>query len=108
MTSEYVYLLYLLTPEMNSLLDFKQMATKEKWEILSIEHFPVVADQNHTVNATEKLLNLREKGARVILLSCSAQYVPNVLAQAEELNMIKQSVWILTDGAIAKVRHLFN
>ena len=92
---------------MNSLLDFKQLATGKKWEIISIEHFPVVAGQTK-VNATEKLLNLREKGARVILLSCSDVYVPHVLAQAEELDMIKQWVWILTDGAIAKVSHLFN
>ena len=91
---------------MNSLLDFKELAIQENWEILATEHFPVTAGDNE-VNATYELLNLREKGARVILLSCEAVYVPQVLEQAEKLDMIKDWVWILTDGAIAKVSWLF-
>ena len=88
---------------MNALLDFKELAMKEKWEILGIEHFPAFPG-SPKVNATKELLNLREKEARVILLSCSAFYVPQVLEQAEQLDMIKEWVWILTDGAISKVR----
>jgi len=88
---------------MNALLKFKEFATKEKWEILGIEHFPVTLG-NSNINATKELLSLRERGARVILLSCSAIYVPQVLEQAEKLDMIKEWVWILTDEAISKVR----
>ena len=92
---------------MNSLLDFKELATSENWEILATEHFPVTAGDSE-VNATNELLNLRVKGARVILLSCLAVHVPQVLKQAEELDMIKDWVWILTDGAIAKVGWMFT
>ena len=91
---------------MNSLLAFKELAIQKNWEILATEHFPVTAGDNE-VNATDELLNLREKGARVILLSCEAVYVPQVLEQAEKLDMINDWVWILTDGAIAKVSWLF-
>ena len=87
---------------MNALMQFKESATRKKWEILGIEHFPVTAGSSE-VNATKELLNLREKGARVILLYCSPDYVPQVLEQAKQLEMIKEWVWILTDGAISKV-----
>lgn len=90
---------------MNALMEFKERATEKKWEILDIEHFPVTPG-SAKVNATKELMNLREKGARVILLSCSAIYVPQVLEQAEQMDMIKEWVWILTDGAISKVRCL--
>ncbi|KAK2566425.1 Glutamate receptor 2 [Acropora cervicornis] len=86
---------------LNSLLDFKERAVGERWEILSNEHFSVNAD-NELVNVSKNLRNLREQGARVIVLSCSAVYVPQVLAEAEKLGMFKDSVWILTDGAIEK------
>ncbi|KAJ7380892.1 hypothetical protein OS493_004475 [Desmophyllum pertusum] len=87
--------------DMNALMEFKGLAEKKKWEILGLEHFPVTAG-SPKVNATKELLNLREKGARVILLSCSADYVPQVLEQAEQLDMVKEWVWILTDAAISK------
>ena len=84
-------------------MEFKERAIEKKWEILGIEHFPVTPG-SAKLNASKELLNLREKGARVILLSCSAIYVPQVLKQAEKLDMIKEWVWILTDTAISKVR----
>lgn len=87
---------------MNALSQFIGFATGEKWEILGVEHFTVTAG-SYKVNATKNLLNLREKGARVILLSCPADYVPQVLEQAERLNMIREWVWILTDNAISQV-----
>ncbi|XP_067054539.1 glutamate receptor 2-like isoform X1 [Acropora muricata] len=86
---------------LNSLLDFKESAVRKKWEILGTEHFSVNADKK-LVNVSKNLRNLREQGARVIVLSCSAVYVPQVLAEAEKLRMFKDSVWILTDGAIEK------
>ena len=82
------------------------MAVREKWEILGNEHFSVNAD-NELVNVSKNLWNLREQGARVIVLSCSAVYVPQVLAEAEKLGLFNDSVWILTDGAIEKVIHAF-
>lgn len=88
------------------MLDFKERAVGEGWEILSNEHFSVNAD-NELVNVSKNLQNLREQGARVIVLSCSAVYVPQVLAEAKKLEMFKDSVWILTDGAIEKVIHAF-
>lgn len=89
--------------DMNALNEFKELATREKWEILGIEHFPVTPGSSK-INATKELLSLREKGARVVLLSCSAIYVPQVLQQAQQLDMITEWVWILTDEAISKVR----
>ena len=91
--------------DMNALMGFKELATEEQWKILGIEHFPVNTSSSK-INATKELLNLRERGARVVLLSCSAIYVPQVLQQAEGLDMIKEWVWILTDAAISKVRCL--
>ena len=89
---------------MNALLQFKeQLATKEQWEILGFEHFSVTFG-SPKINATKELLSLREKGASVILLSCPAIYVPQVLQQADKLDMITEWVWILTDAAISKVR----
>ena len=70
-----------------------------------MEHF-TVNPSSSKINATKELLNLRERGARVVLLSCSAIYVPQVLQQAERLDMITEWVWILTDAAISKVRCL--
>jgi len=87
--------------DMNALMEFKEKATDEQWEILGIEHFPVTFGSSK-INATKELRSLREKGARVVLLSCSAIYVPQVLQQAEQLDMIKEWVWILTDEAISK------
>ena len=87
---------------MNSLMDFREIATRKGWKILGTEHFLVPRDLSQ-VNATQELLNLREKGARVILLNCMEEFVPRVLEQAGKLNLIKDWVWILTDGAIAKV-----
>ena len=96
-------------PGMNSLLNFKEFAAgKQKWEILATEHF-VIKDDESDVNATKNLLKLREQGARVILLSCSAKYVPHVLAQAEKLDMMAKGwAWILTPGAISTVSQYFN
>lgn len=88
-------------------MEFKEKATDEQWEILGIEHFPVTFGSSK-INATKELRSLREKGARVVLLSCSAIYVPQVLQQAEQLDMIKEWVWILTDEAISKVGCLFH
>ena len=90
---------------MNALVGFKERAIDSNWEILGFEHFPVTPGSPE-VNATNELLNLREKGAQVILLSCSPVYVPQVLEQAEQLDMIEEWVWILTDVAISKVRSL--
>ena len=90
---------------MNALMEFKEFATEEKWEILGMEHF-TVNPSSSKINATKELLNLRERGARVVLLSCSAIHVPQVLQQAERLDMITEWVWILTDAAISKVRCL--
>ena len=89
--------------DMNVLMEFKEFATQEQWEILGMEHFPVNLSSSK-INATKELLSLREKGARVILLSCSARYVPQVLQEAERLDMLTEWVWILTDEAISKVR----
>ena len=86
-------------------MGFKERATQEQWEILGTEHFTVSLGSSK-INATKELLSLREKGARVILLSCSAIYVPQVLQQAERLDMITEWVWILTDEAISEVRCL--
>ena len=88
-------------------MEFKYATTRETWEILGIEHFPVTLGSSK-INATKELRSLREKGARVVLLSCSAIYVPQVLQQAEQLDMIKEWVWILTDEAISKVRCLIH
>ncbi|RMX40220.1 hypothetical protein pdam_00016542 [Pocillopora damicornis] len=87
--------------DMNALSQFIGFATAKKWEILGVEHFTVTAG-SYKINATKNLLNLREKGARVILLSCQADYVPQVLEQAEQLDMIREWVWILTDNAISQ------
>jgi len=89
--------------DMNALMEFKERATEKQWEILGIEHFPVTLG-SPKINATKELWSLREKGARVILLSCSATFVPQVLQQAEQLDMITEWVWILTDHASSKVR----
>ncbi|XP_022800758.1 uncharacterized protein LOC111338522 [Stylophora pistillata] len=86
---------------MNALNQFMEFASTEKWTILGVEHFQITVGSSK-VNATKNLLNLREKGARVILLSCPADYVPQLLKQAEGLDMIKEWVWILTDGAISQ------
>ncbi|XP_020609257.1 glutamate receptor 3.1-like [Orbicella faveolata] len=87
--------------DMNALMEFKERATEKQWEILGIEHFPVTLG-SPKINATKELWSLREKGARVILLSCSATFVPQVLQQAEQLDMITEWVWILTDHASSK------
>ena len=89
---------------MNALIEFKKIATEKQLEILGIEHFPVNLSSSE-INATKELLSLKEKGARVILLSCPAIYVPQVLEQADALNMTTTEwAWILTDEAISEVR----
>ena len=89
---------------MNGLIDFKEQAQSMKWKILAVEHFAVPPDPSK-INATKELMRLREKGTRVVLLNCLSQFVPHVLKQARQLDMMKDWVWILTDGAI-DVRNL--
>ena len=85
---------------MNGLIDFKEIAVnQEKWKILASEHFAVPHDPSR-INATNELLRLREKGTRVVLLNCLAEFVTPILKQAQQLDMMKGWVWILTDGAI--------
>jgi len=87
---------------MNGLTDFKEFAALYDWKILADEHFNV-SPNSKKVNATKELLRLRERGTRVVILNCESQFVNAVLQQAAALDMIKDWVWILTDGAIAKV-----
>ncbi|XP_031550471.1 glutamate receptor 1-like isoform X2 [Actinia tenebrosa] len=86
---------------MNGLKDFKNVAKSKKWKILATEHF-AVSPLTRKVNATKELLRLRDKGTRVVILNCLAEFVPSVLEQASKLDMIHDWVWILTDGAISE------
>lgn len=87
---------------MNGLTDFKEWAAMSGWTILADEHF-MVSPYTNKVNATNELLRLRERGTRVVILNCEWQFVTTILEQASNLDMIKDWVWILTDGAIAEV-----
>ena len=102
MTSSLVNLSFNFVAGMNGLTDFKERAAFSGWTILADEHFRVFPNTNK-INATKELLRLREKGTRVVILNCESQYVSSVLQQASKLDMIHDWVWILTDGAIAKV-----
>lgn len=101
-SNNFQYLFYYITIGMNGLEDFKNYAKKFKWKILATEHF-TVSPLTHKVNATMELRRLRDKGTRVVILNCMAEFVPAVLEQACELDMIHDWVWILTDGAIDDV-----
>jgi hypothetical protein len=98
----YTYFHHFCFVGMNGLTDFKEFAAKNGWIILATEHF-AVSPSTHKINATKGLLRLRERGTRVVILNCLAAFVPAVLEQAKLLDMIDDWVWILTDGAIAKV-----
>lgn len=83
---------------LNGLVTLKDIASHKGWQILAYETF-----QEHKnislINATNQLIHIRSRGARIIILKCLAAYIPTILKQARELGVLKDRVWILTSGA---------
>ena len=74
----------------------QQAAKRRKWQLHTIEHFHVPADPSFT-NATRELLRIKEKQSRIVILKCPIKYVTMVMKQAEQMDMIQDWVWILTN-----------
>ena len=88
---------------LNSLVIFKDIASRRQWTLLAVESFPVTEDTNTTVNATEQLMIIRGKGTRVVILSCLVQHARVVLRQAAHLGMREDWVWIVNSAAFSNV-----
>ncbi|KAK3754484.1 hypothetical protein QZH41_007393 [Actinostola sp. cb2023] len=83
---------------LNGLVTFKDIASHKGWQVVAYESFQEYSNVSK-INATNQLVHVRGRGARIIILNCMAQYVHPILQQARDLGVLKDRVWILTNGA---------
>ena len=65
-----------------------------KWSVVTTEKFDAIPDATK-LDVREQLTHIKEKGVRVVLLSCTAGYVSKIMKQAKELEMIQGWAWIV-------------
>ncbi|EDO30203.1 predicted protein, partial [Nematostella vectensis] len=85
---------------LNGVAAIKDIASRMGWVIAAVDSFRQFEDPLR-VNATQQLVQLRARGIRIIILNCLASYARVILKQASELNMIKDYVWIVKNGAFS-------
>lgn len=85
---------------LNGLVTFKDVAAHKGWHLVASETFQEYTNISK-INATSQLVHIRGRGARIIILNCMAQYVHAILLQARDLGVLKDRVWIVTNGAFA-------
>lgn len=83
----------------------KDIANQKGWKITANEHFDPVSDFS-TLNVSPQLEAIRKTRTRIIILNTMARYTRTVviLTQALQMGMLKDWVWIVTDGSTNTVR----
>ena len=82
----------------NGLLALKDIANQKGWKLTANEHFDPVRDFS-TVNVISQLEAIRKTRTRIVVLNTIARYTVVILTQALQLGMLKDWVWIVTDGS---------
>ena len=85
---------------LNGLVVFKDIASHNRWDLVAVESFQGYQNISK-INTTTQLLHIRGRGARIVLLHCIAPYINVILQQAQNLGMLKDWVWIVTNGAFS-------
>lgn len=85
---------------LNGLVTFKDIAAHKGWHLVASETFQEYTNVSK-INATNQLIHIRGRGARIIILNCMSEYVHPILKEARDLGVLKDRVWILTNGAFA-------
>lgn len=82
----------------NGLLALKDIANQKGWKITANEHFDPVSDFS-TLNVNSQLENIQKTRTRIVVLNTLARYTVVILTQALQVGMVKDWVWIVTDGS---------
>jgi len=96
-------LLFFQISGINGLLALKDIANQKGWKITANEHFDPVSDFS-TLNVSPQLEAIRKTRTRIIILNTMARYTVVVLTKALQMGMLKDWVWIVTDGSTNTVR----
>ena len=76
----------------------KDIANQKGWKITANEHFDPVSDFS-TLNVNSQLENIQKTRTRIVVLNTLARYTVVILTQALQMGMVKDWVWIVTDGS---------
>jgi len=79
-------------------LALKDIANQKGWKITANEHFDPVSDFS-TLNVNSQLENIQKTRTRIVVLNTLARYTVVILTQALQVGMVKDWVWIVTDGS---------
>ena len=82
----------------NGLLALKDIANQKGWKITANEHFNPVSDFS-TLNVNSQLETIQNTRTRIVVLNTLARYTVIILTQALRMGMLKDWVWIVTDGS---------
>lgn len=94
----FLYNVILWFSGINGLLSLKDIANRKGWKIMANEHFDPVSDFN-TLDVSPQLEAIRKTRTRIIVLNTMARYTVVILTQASQKRMLKDWVWIVTDGS---------
>ena len=89
----------------NGLLALKDIANKKGWKISANEHFDPVSEFS-SLNVRPQLEAIRKTHTRIVVLNTLARYTVVILTQAFKIGMLKDWVWIVTDGSTNTVSPL--
>jgi len=74
------------------------MANQRGWKITANEHFDPVSDFS-TLNVISQLETIQKTRTRIVVLNTLTRYTAVILTQALQMGMLKDWVWIVTDGS---------
>ena len=90
--------LFVLFLGINGLLTLKDIANQKGWKITANEHFDPVSDFSN-LDISPQLEAIRRTRTRIIVLNTMARYTVVILSKASQMGMLKEWVWIVTDGS---------
>ena len=82
----------------NGLLALKDIANQKGWKISANEHFDPISDYA-SLDVSPQLEAIRKTHTRIVVLNTMARYTVVVLTQAFNIGMLKDWIWIVTDGS---------
>lgn len=76
----------------------KDIVNHKGWKLTANEHFDPVSDFS-TLDVSPQLKAIRKTRTRIVVLNTMARYTVVILTQASQMGMLKEWVWIVTDGS---------
>ena len=86
----------------NGLLALKDIASHKGWKLTANEHFDPVSNFS-ALDVSPQLEAIRKTRTRIVVLNTMARYTVVILTQASRMGMLKEWVWIVTDGSTSMV-----